>query len=380
MDFSMTEESRMIQDAVRGWVTKECPRDRVLEWDETGSFPEDKFSSLAELGFCGMTVPEEFDGQGVNISGACLVLEELAAMSLPLSIQYASSAILGGALFTALGSSEQKKEYLPLCAQGQTLVASALGDPDDPCLPQPDAPSYSRDGSDYRINGSVKHVLLADQAGLLLTSAMDKTSEDGKWTIFVLEPGSGIKTEKLEYLGLRGADAFKAVFEDKAAKSDDILGGADFDGRGAEQWESISGFISLACAFQAVGTARGAFEYALDYSKQRIQFKQPIGRFPALREKLTEIETDIQASRLMALQAAWLADQGRPFARTAHMAKSLAVRTASHAGLDGLHILGGYGYTVEYDAQRYLRDSLGLILMGTANDNLSASLGAGLGL
>ena len=380
MEFSLSAENIMIRDKVRNWVNGECSRNQVLKWDDEGGIPLDKFQELADLGFCGLTVPGDFGGRGSGIFNTCLVLEELAATSPPLAIQFASCAVLGGALMDLLGTKEQQKEFFPSCVAGSLFVSLAAGDPDDPFWPRPDAPRYLQSGNHYILTGIWNYVLLADRARLFIVAAFHDKKDSREWSFFLVKSGKGVLVEPIEALGLRGASICRLKLDEIKITADDALGGADKIGQGPKLWEKLSGLLSLYNAFIAVGLARGAFDYALEYAKQRIQFQQPIGRFPAIREKLTAIEIETNASRLLALESAWLYDQGKPFARKAYMAQSLALRIARQACLDCLQIMGGYGYILEYDAQRMLRDSLGLIAMSEKRESLDARLGIGLGL
>ena len=292
-----------------------------------------RLAELAELGFCGITVPEEFGGQGSDLLGACLVLEELSAMSPPLAAQYAAAALWGGAALNALGSDEQKKRLLPGCARGTNLVALALGDPDDQSWPSAEAPVFTRSGDECILNGSWNHVFPAEQAGLFLVAALEQDRESVDWTIFLTAPKTGMFMEPMETLGLHGTALGRVAFDQVRLPVGSVLGGPEQMGQGSTQWAVLAGLVSLAWAALAVGLARGAFEYALEYSKQRIQFKQPIGSFPAMREKITDLETNLNAARLLTHQAASLANAGQRFARMAHQAQLLAVRTARDAGL-----------------------------------------------
>jgi alkylation response protein AidB-like acyl-CoA dehydrogenase len=380
MEFSMSDDNKMIQETVRNWVTKECSRKQTLQWDDEGGIPLDKFKELAELGFCGLTVPEDFGGQGSGILNTCLVLEELATISPPLAMQFASCAVLGGAALDQLGTKEQKKEFFQSCQDGSLLISLAAGDPDDPFWPGRDAPRYVQSGDDYILTGKWNHVLLADRAGLFIVAAFNDTSDSNEWSLLLIKPGKGVLVEPIEVMGLRGASICRLKLEGVKVTPADTLGGRDKFGKGSILWEQLSGLLSLSNAFIAVGLARGAFDYALEYSKQRIQFNQPIGRFPAIREKLTEMEIEMNAGRLLALESAWLYDQKKPFSRKAFMAQSFSLRAVRQACIDCLQVLGGYGYTLEYDIQRMLRDSLGLVAMGQKRENLNARLGIGIGL
>jgi len=369
----------MIQDTVRNWVTSECSRSQALQWDEEGGLPAEKFQELAKLGFCGLTVPEAFGGQQAGIFNACLILEELAYVSVPLAIQFASSAILGSSALNDLGTGRQKNEFLPACVDGAIRIALAAGKPGDPFRPDARAPRLIQIGGHYRLSGVWNYVLLADQADLFIVAAMDSEALK-EWSFFLIRPQKGVLVERIDTLGLKGSSVCRLKLDDVIVTPDDVLGGTGKIGRAKEQWEQLSGLRSLSCAFTAVGLTRGAFDYAVEYAKQRIQFKQPIGRFPAMREKLTAIEMEMSAARLLAYESAWSCDQGKDFTRKAYMAHSIALKVGRQAALDCLHILGGYGYTLEYDAQRILRDLLGLAAMNEKRGNLDERLGAYLGL
>jgi alkylation response protein AidB-like acyl-CoA dehydrogenase len=365
MDFSLSEENRMIQDVVRGWTAKTCPREQVLDWDAQDGPPETKLAELAELGFCGMTIDEQYGGHGYNLIGASIVIEELAGMSPPLALRYASVALTGGAPLSMLGSPDQKQKYLPTLAEGLMTIALAVDEPGKASMPAAEEAG--------QLNGRVENVL---KAHLYLTGAGSADS----WSFFLVDSGPQASVQPDENLGLHGITSGHLELTGAPAGPETILGGPDKHGRGAEDWPVLSGLVSLATASVAVGLAKGALAYALDYVKERIQFNQPIGKFPAVREKLTELELQAEAAGLLCREAAWLAQEGRSFYRQAYMAQVLAVRAAKAAGLDSLHVLGGYGYAMEYDAQRYLRDALCLAAFNASEETVSARLGAGIGL
>ena len=205
MEFSLSAENIMIRDKVRNWVNGKCSRNQVLKWDDEGGIPLDKFQELADLGFCGLTVPGDFGGRGSGIFNTCIVLEELAATSPPLAIQFASCAVLGGALMDLLGTKEQQKEFFPSCVDGSLFVSLAAGDPDDPFWPRPDAPRYLQSGNHYILTGIWNYVLLADRARLFIVAAFHDKKDSREWSFFLVKSGKGVMVEPIEALGLRGA-------------------------------------------------------------------------------------------------------------------------------------------------------------------------------
>jgi len=194
-------------------------------------------------------------------------------------------------------------------------------------------------------------------------------------TIFCVSAGTaGIVAEPVESLGYSGAGLGRVRLEGVRVSATDILGGAKCFGKGNAQRDIIRDIMALDGASQGVGLARAAFDYALDHARQRIQFGQPIGRFAAIRGMFARNASAIEAARLLVAQAAWLADEGKPAFPEAAMAKCLSHEAARNAAFDCMQILGGYGYTLEYDAQRYVRDAVGLNFLGGTPDRLRESI------
>ncbi len=382
MDFELTREDMMIKNAIHDWVSKECARDVISELDEKGEFPKKLLKKLATLGFFGMTIPEEHGGEGRNILGACIVAEELASIFPALSECYAGSAFYGGAVISELGSDDQKKKYLPGCAKGKIITALAMTEADD----DPDAEQIETEAvihnDSYFITGKKRFVSLADKAGLLIVLAKTGGQEDGKdLTLFCLDSkADGVTITSVEKIGLKGANVCDIKLDNVEITGDAILGGADQLGEGRDQLKKIQDIALLYLASSAVGLGQGAFDYALKHARERVQFGQIIGKFPAISHKFSETAIKVDASRLLAYRAASLADKGKSYSREVFMAKCLACETAVNAAMEGLQVMGGYGYTMEYDIQRYVRDAMGLLSSGITADELKGRIGASLGL
>jgi len=380
MNFELSQENIMVRDAIRNWVSKECPADVVSELDEAGTFPKKLFKKLSKLGFSGMIIPEEFDGEGRNFLGASIVVEEIAYAYPALAGCFAASAFFGGAVFSELADEKQKGNYLPGCAQGEILVSLAAEEvADDPQVELIEAMA-SLGNDDYVLNGKKQAVWLADQASLFLFLA--KTGEgDDELTFFCVDAkAKGITLEPIDTLGRKGASICDVLFTDVRVSKDLVLGGADQVGDGKNQLKRIQDIGLLYVTAAALGLARGAFDYSLKHARQREQFGQVIGRFPAISAKFAENSYKIEAARLITYQAAWLADEGKPIHKEVAMAKCFAEGAAIAASMDGLQITGGYGYTMEYDIQRYVRDAVALFSEGVSKASLKERLGDGLGL
>jgi alkylation response protein AidB-like acyl-CoA dehydrogenase len=381
VDFELNREDTMIRDAIRDWVSKECTREVVGELDEMGAFPEKLFKKLSKLGFCGMIVPEEYEGEGKNILGACLVVEEIAFAYPALASCYISPTFFGGAIISELGSDEQKNRILSKIASKSNITSLAFSEPEDPDAEVIKA-AAKKQGDGFVITGEKAYVSLADQADLLILLARTSDSEAGDdLTLFCLDgKADGIDIKHSETMGYRGANTCRISLTNVTAEPSDILGGEGQLGHGRRQLAVVNDLIQLAYAASAVGMAQGAFEYALQHAKQREQFGQVIGRFPAIGHMLTDGACKIDAARLMVYRAAWMANKGKICSKEIFMARCMGAEVAVKAAMDGLQVLGGYGYTMEYDIQRYIRDSVALFSVGKSLDSLKEHIGASYGL
>jgi len=373
MDFSISRENKMVRDAIRDWVSKECPRDKVGEWDAADQFPPALTKKLSQLGFCALTVSETHGGEGINLEGACIVAEEIAARFPPLARWYTHQALMGGFLIETLGDDTQKEAFLPACAAGRCLVAPVGIDDPQASLATCRKDASGANRTAYRLQGESPFVNLADQARLLLVpaAAEDQTSP-GAVTLFLLAADRpGITVTPVEKIGYRGARYCRVVLDDVVLEPADIFGG------GAEAWRQVVDLARLMTAAEALGLARGAFDYTLEHARQRVQFGQAVGKFPALRNRLAEMACDIDAAAMLVARAAWCADHRRSFHREAAAARLKAGDIALRCAMEGLQIFGGYGYTMEYDIQRYVRDAAG---MGAAEEAAREGIGHLLGL
>ena len=383
MDFKLSREDAMIKDAIYEWVSKECTRDVIAELDEGDQFPAKLAKKLSQLGFCGMMIPEELGGEGRNVLGACIVTETIALAYPALARWYTGPTFFGGAVISTLGSEDQKRAYLPKCASGKLAVALAHTESNTGLDLTRIQTTAKKNGNQFLINGEKQYISNADKADLLLVAARNENFDaEGQALSFfcVKRKTSGVSVEPIKKLGYKGANFCRVIIDAAEVGEEDILGGPDKLAGGEQQWQQILDIALLAVTSEAVGLAQGAFDYTLDYARQRVQFGQAIGKFNVIRNMLAEVVFDLEAARLMLYRAAWLADQQEPFSREISMAKCRAAETARRAAMDGLQIYGGYGYTMEYDIQRYLRDAMSLTTAGASIESLKARIGAAYGL
>jgi alkylation response protein AidB-like acyl-CoA dehydrogenase len=232
----------------------------------------------------------------------------------------------------------------------------------------------------FAISGTKTMITGANRANFLLV--LTRTSREGKkhqgLTMFIVDAQKdGLKIREMEKLGYKGTGCCEVVFEDVAVSAEDILGGANALNQG---WKQLLGTLDvehLELAACAIGVAQGAFDEALQYAKDREQFGQPISRFQVINHKLADMATQIHQARLTLFHTVWLAEQGKPFALESAMTKYVATEAAKYVALEGLQIHGGYGYMMEYDAQRYVRDSL-ILPIGGGTSEIQKNVMAGL--
>jgi alkylation response protein AidB-like acyl-CoA dehydrogenase len=383
LDFGLTEEQQLIRDTVREFMAGECPREKARELDERGAFPGELLQKLAALGFCNLTVPQEFDGAGPNLLGAAIVVEEIARTCPTLAAAFAATTFRGGQVLGSLGSSAQKEELLPQLGAGALLMSYALSDPKGKAS-RAEAPTRAvMEGDGFVLTGTKTFVRLADEADYLLTLAGTggDAEADSASSVFVVPARDrAVQSQAIESLGYRGAGLFSVTFEGVRLAADRILGGSDQLHRGAEQVHLLAAMDQLAAAAAGVGIAQGAYTYAAEYAGERVQFGRPITDFEAIQHKFVEMATAIRSSRLLLHEACWKTDRGGSFRLEAGMAALRATSLARFVALDALHILGGQGYMLESDAERYVRDSLVLFSGGEGNGWLKSSVGALLGV
>ncbi len=329
MDWTLTDEQLAIQETIRDFVAKECPREVARELDTRGEFPRALLNRIAALGFCGLTTPEEFGGGGEDLLGAAIVVEELGAVAPTLAGAFASVALRGGRVLAQLGTDEQKNRLLPAIARGELLFTFADDD-------------LTVEGETLR--GDCQYVALASLADYAIARA-------GQGCFLVDLQSAGVRRRPGQRLGFRGAEVGRVSFDGVAAE---ILGRT-------QAWSTVVALRQIETSALCLGIAQGAYDYAAQYARERVQFGQPIVAFEAIQHMLVDIAIDVRATRLLLYQACALADQKMPHALPAAMAQARAVDLARRAALQALHILGGYGYMMEYDAQRYVRDALTLL-------------------
>jgi alkylation response protein AidB-like acyl-CoA dehydrogenase len=338
---------------------------------------------MKPLGLSGLTIDERFGGAGEDILGAILVVEELSRRYPSLGWLFVMSAFYGGVNVGRNGSEAQKERFLPGTARGDILFSYALTEPDSGSDAAAARTSLARSGDGFRLNGTKTLITGADRADYMLVLARsdrDLPKHKGLSMVIVDRRAAGVGVKKLAKLGYKGSSTCEVAFEDVEVSPDDVLGGKECLHKGWSQLLSTLDVEHLEIAACSVGLAQGAFDEAMRYAGERKQFGQPIGRFQAIQHMIAEMATGIQTARLLLYYATWKATRNIPCAMETAMAKYYASEVAKQVSLQGLQIFGGYGYTMEYPIQRYVRDSLVLPIGGGTSQILKNVIAGKLGL
>lgn len=353
MDFDLTPEQELVRDTVRSFA-----RERVApvaaELDREARFPYDLVAQLGELGLMGIPIPERYGGAGGDTVSYALAVEELARVDSSVAITLAAHTSLGTMPILLFGTEEQRERWLPDLASGRRLAAFGLTEPgagSDAGATRTRA--ELREGS-WVINGTKSFIT---NAGTELTWGVTITARTGPEEIsnLVVENGTpGYRiSPPLKKLGWRASDTRELAFEDCAVPEGNLLGER---GAGLRQFLEVLDGGRISVAAMGVGLAQGAYDLAFAYAREREQFGRPIASFQAVRFKLADMATEIEAGRGMVYRAAWLKDQGRPFGREAAMAKLFTGELSHRVANAALLLHGGLGYMEEAAVSRFYRD------------------------
>jgi short/branched chain acyl-CoA dehydrogenase len=353
VDFDLSEEHELLRRTVR-----EFAEERIApvaeELDREHRFPYDLVGELAELGLMGIPFPEEYGGGGVDTVAYTVAIEELTRIDSSVAITVAAHTSLGAMPIFLFGSEEQKREWLPDLASGRKLAAFGLTEPEAGSDAGATRTTADLRDAQWIVNGSK---IFITNAGTDLTACVTitaRTGEDEISNIVVPNGAEGYEiSEPMQKMGWRASDTRELSFRDCAVPEGNLLGER---GAGYRQFLEILDGGRISIAAMGLGLAQGAYDLAAAYARERKQFGQPISKFQAIQFKLADMATEIEAGRGLVYRAAWLKDQGRPYAQAAAMAKlytgELAHRVANHA----LQIHGGYGFMDEYAISRLYRD------------------------
>lgn len=355
LDFELTDEELEIRDSVRKFAEEEV-RPHVREWDEAEHFPVELLPKLARLGLMGVTVPAEYGGAGFGYAPYVIAIEELARVDGSIALVVAAHNSLCANHILLAGNEAQKKKYLVPLAQGKKLGCWSLTEPNAGSDAGGTRTTGELQGNTWVLNGSKTFTTNSHYADVCVAMAVtDKDKGKHGISAFIIEKGTpGFRLGKMENkLGMRASNTGEVIFEDCRIPKENCLGE-----RGQGFIDSLrvldGGRISIAAL--SVGIAQGAFEASLRYASQREQFGQPIARFQAVRFKLADMATEINAARLLTWRAAVLATNGKKVTRESSMAKLFASEVAVRTAGEAVQIHGGYGFIKDYPVEKFYRD------------------------
>ena len=356
MDFSYTETSASITEMIRDFAAKEI-RPNMMVWDEAQTFPVDLFKKLGELGLMGVLVPEEYGGAGLSYFEYVTVVSEIAKVcgSIGLSVAAHNSLCTGHILY--FGNEEQKRKYLPKLATGEWIGAWGLTEANTGSDASNMRCVATKDGDGWVLNGTknwITHGKSGNVAVVLARTGEPRTPNNS--TAFIVEHGTpGFSAGKKENkLGMRASETTELIFDNCRISDAQRMGPV---GDGFKQAMKVLDGGRISIAALSLGIAKGAYEAALKYSKERQQFDQPISNFQAIAFKLADMALKIEVAENLILQASDMKNRGVKMTKESAMAKYYASEICVQISTDAVQIFGGYGYTKDFPVEKFYRDS-----------------------
>ncbi|TKB98797.1 acyl-CoA dehydrogenase [Pedobacter cryophilus] len=355
-NFSESESQTMIAKMVKDFALKHI-KPKVMEWDEAQTFPVEIFKQLGELGLMGVLVPEEYGGSGLGYFEYVKVIEEVAKVcgSIGLSLAAHNSLCTGHIMY--FGNEEQKKKWLPKLATAEWIGAWGLTEANTGSDAMGMNTTAVLDGDHYIVNGSKNWITHGKSGNIAVI--MVRTGEKGDArgiSAIVIEKGTPGFThgKKENKLGMRASETTELIFDNVRVPKENLLGK---EGEGFKQAMKILDGGRISIAALSLGIAKGAYEAALAYSKERHQFGQPISSFQGIAFKLADMATEIEAAELLIYQAADMKNKGLNMTKQSAMAKYFASEVCVRAATEAIQIFGGYGYTKDFPVEKFYRDS-----------------------
>ncbi|HYU31302.1 MAG TPA: acyl-CoA dehydrogenase [Thermoanaerobaculia bacterium] len=356
MRIELSEEQKLLRDNVRRFA-EEVAKPRAKEIDESGEFPRSFFDQAGEIGLAGVAMPEEYGGAGMDTVSYAIVIEEISRVCATSGVILSVNNSLVCDPLLKFGTEEQKQEFLTPLAAGQKLGCFALTEPGAGSDPSGLRSTARCDGDDYVLNGNKVFITNGTDADVALVFAsIDLAKKHKGITCFIVPtdtPGYHHGTHEFK-LGVNASGTTELAFDNLRIPARYRLG-EEGDGFKVAMATLDGGRIGIAA--QAVGIAQGAFEEALAYSQQREQFNQKLAEFQAIQFYLADMSTEIDAARLLTWKAAWAKENQKRYTLEAAQAKLFASEMAQRVTNKALQIHGGYGYTKEYNVERYFRDA-----------------------
>ena len=356
MDFNLTEEQIMIRDAARDFARTEL-LPGVIERDEKQGFPHEQIRQMGELGFLGMMTDPQYGGGGMDTVSYVLAMEEISKVDASASVVMSVNNSLVCWGLEAYGTEEQKQKYLTRLATGEIIGAFCLSEPEAGSDATSQKTTAIDKGDHYLVNGTKNWITNGNQASVYLVICQtdpEKGHRGINALIIEKEMEGFVVGPKENKLGIRGSDTHSLMFNDVKVPKENRIGEDGF-GFSFAMKTLAGGRIGIAS--QALGIASGAFELALQYSKERKAFGKEISKHQAIAFKLADMATEIEAARLLCLKAAWDKDNKKDYTQSGAMAKLYAAEMAMKTTVEAVQIHGGYGFVKEYHVERLMRDA-----------------------
>jgi len=356
MNFQLTEEQELLRDVARKF-SEEHLAPGVIERDDKAKMPVDQIKQLGELGFMGIMVPEKWKGAGMDTVSYVLAIEEISRIDASAGVILSINNSLVCQIFLDWANEHQLKSYLTKLASGKWLGAFSLSEPQSGSDSSNLRTFAEKSNGHYILNGTKNWVSNGISSDLVIVFALTTKGIGYKGvSAFCVEKGTpGLTTgKKEEKLGIRGSDTCELYFENCKVPVENLI---QEEGSGFHIAMKTLDGGRIGIGAQAVGIAQASLDRALEYSKERKQFGKPISSFGAIKSKLAQMATNIEASRLLVLRAAALKDNHQPYTKEAAMGKLFASQTAMDAARECVQIFGGYGYMQEYGVERLMRDA-----------------------
>jgi len=356
MNFELTEEHKMIRDAARDFAQTEL-LPGVIERDESQTFPTEQIKKLGKLGFLGMMVDSKYGGAGMDAISYVLAMEEISKVDASCSVVMSVNNSLVCWGLETFGTKEQKEKYLKPLASGEIIGAFCLSEPEAGSDATSQQTTAFDKGDHYLLNGTKNWITNGNSASVYLVIAQTDVQKGHKGiNAFIVEKDMEgfIVGQKENKLGIRGSDTHSLMFSDVKVPKENRIGEDGFGFTFA--MKTLSGG-RIGIASQALGIASGAYELALQYSKERKAFGKEISKHQAIAFKLADMATEIEAARLLCFKAAWLKDNSQNYDKASAMAKVFASETAMKTTTEAVQVYGGYGFVKEYHVERLMRDA-----------------------
>ena len=380
MDFAISDEQKMLVETVATIMQRHASAEEIGHWDAERSYPEDLYSKWAEAGLIQLPFPEEYGGLGGDASDVALLVEEISKHSSDLCMPY-SSAIFCGLNILRNGTEAQKQHWLPKILSGEQKMLIGISEPGAGSDAAAMTTHAVREGDHYRINGQKLWVTGAGLKDAMLSVYLktDRTvsHREGVSLFLIDSKAPGVRLRKLDMLGRRCSGTYEVFFTDALVPAENLIGG---EGHGWQCLMSGLQYERAVSAASSCGGAQGVVDLVTAYVKERVQFGRPIGTFQAIAHRIADMQTQVDAARMLTLRAIWLSGSGANALREISEAKLFASETYVKVAAEGVQLMGAYGLSREYAMERHYRDARSATIAAGTSETLRNLIAALMGL